>query len=236
MNTVVSTTKFTKLMKEGSNLFNSSVLVTIVPDAGSDLEKQLMLFISNGGKIIIYGPSDHASDKFLSFMNIQHLNPLSGVFQLKNRIRVDQVPLSGVIRHDAQMSGGGIQSVVGRKKSDTRVLTSVVQDNQQRDVVVMRQDPAWKGGAVCYVRGTNSATYTGSMLLSNDNPDDWFIGGSLMRYALSELLPKSKRILKKPSKYYLPSWKWILFCRLCAKPDSRTVVPFSTGSSHFYRY
>jgi hypothetical protein len=187
MNTVVSTTKFTKLMKEGSNLFNSSVLVTIVPDAGSDLEKQLMLFISNGGKIIIYGPSDHASDKFLSFMNIQHLNPLSGVFQLKNRIRVDQVPLSGVIRHDAQMSGGGIQSVVGRKKSDTRVLTSVVQDNQQRDVVVMRQDPAWKGGAVCYVRGTNSATYTGSMLLSNDNPDDWFIGGSLMRYALSEL-------------------------------------------------
>ena len=187
MNTVVSTTNFTSLMKQGSELFNASVLVTTVPDAGSDMEKQLMSFIRKGGKAMLYGPADHASDEFLSFINISLAKALSGTFTLTTSLKKDQVTLPDQIRHDASMSGGGIKTVLAAKRDDTRVLASVMQEKQQRDVIVMRKDPSWKGGVVCYVRGTNSATYTGGMLLSNDDPTAWFIGGSLMRYALSEL-------------------------------------------------
>ena len=49
MNTVVSSGNFTKLMEEGKNTFDESILVSIVPDAGSEMEKQLMKFVENGG-------------------------------------------------------------------------------------------------------------------------------------------------------------------------------------------
>lgn len=187
VNTVVSTTNFITLVKQGNEVFDASVLVTIVPDAGSDMEKQLMDFIKKGGKVMLYGPAGHASKKFLDFMNIRLVEALSGTFNLETSVKTDHVQLAGQIRHDAHMSGGGVKTVLDKPGKDTKVLVSVVQDNQRRDVVVLREDPAWGGGSVCYVRGTNSATYTGSMLLSNDDPDEWFIGGSLMRYALSEL-------------------------------------------------
>ncbi|WP_298647259.1 hypothetical protein [uncultured Proteiniphilum sp.] len=187
VNTVVSTTNLTTLMKQGNKVLDASVLVTIVPDAGSDMEKQLMDFIKKGGKVMLYGPAGHASNEFLDFMNIRLVEALSGTFNLEISVKTDHVQLAGQIRHDARMSGGGVETVLDKPGKDTKVLASVVQDNQRRDVVVLREDPAWNGGSVCYVRGTNSATYTGSMLLSNDDPDEWFIGGSLMRYALSEL-------------------------------------------------
>ena len=50
MNTVVSSGNFTKLMEEGKNTFDESILVSIVPDAGSEMEKQLMKFITDNWK------------------------------------------------------------------------------------------------------------------------------------------------------------------------------------------
>ncbi len=188
MNTVVSTTNFASLMQQGSKVFDASVLVTVVPDEGSNVEKQLINFVKKGGKLMLYGPAGHASREFLDFINVKLTEPIAGTFKLKSNLRQDQVKLATKIRHDANMSGGGIETLISNKKDKaTRIMATVSQGSKKRDVVVLRENKDWNGGAVCYVRGTNSATYTGGMLLSNDDPGEWFIGGSMMRYALADM-------------------------------------------------
>jgi len=86
------------------------------------------------------------------------------------------------------MCGGGIDTTVNQSNlNDTKVLAKATQGSKYRDIAVLRKMSDWKGGSVYYVRGTNSASYAGGTLLSNDDPEQWFTGGSLMRYGLSEL-------------------------------------------------
>lgn len=186
MNTVVSTTTFTALMQRRNPVLDASVLVTIVPEAGSDLETALIDFVERGGCLIVYGPVGHGSDRFLDFLNIRKVEPLDGVFSLKLTTAFDQVDGGSMqLRHDGTFSGGGLETRIRTSRSDTRILARAVRNGQNRDVVVFRRNPEWYGGGVCYVRGTNSARYTGGMLLSPDLPSDYFRGGSLMRQALA---------------------------------------------------
>lgn len=189
MNTIVSSTNFASLQKQGYAGFDESVMVTVVPDPGSDTETQLMNFVKNGGKLIVYGPAGHASTTFLDFMNIQLVTPVSGEFTVDVSEGVDDVrgPVPAVLRHDEKMSGGGLETVVdNRNDADTKVLVQA-KGKENRDVVVQRQKKEWRGGAVCYVRGTNSAHYKGGKLLTPDDPAKWVTGGSYMRYALHSM-------------------------------------------------
>ncbi|MDR0574870.1 MAG: hypothetical protein LBG96_12730 [Tannerella sp.] len=190
MNTVVSTTNFAALMKDGYNGFNESVLVTVVPDPGSEIEKQLMNFVKNGGRLILYGPAIHAGREFLDFMNTGLAEPLSGEFTITSLPDFDVIRngASFRLRHDLQMSAGGIASVADRPDdAGTRIPVQARQGINTRDIVILRSHDSWRGGTICYVRGTNSASYTGGKLLRPDNPEQWFTGGALMRYGLGKL-------------------------------------------------
>lgn len=187
INTVVSTKNYTAIEQSGQNIFDESVLVTIIPPSGSELENQLIEFVKNGGKLIIYGPVVNAGKNFLNFLNIEPVTPLSGEFQLNVLTKFDNTednsPMS--LRHIDKMSGGGIETIMAKQNtSDTKVYASVNQADKKRDVIVFRQNKEWNGGAVCYVRGTNSASYKGGHLLTPDNPKEWFSGPSLLRYSL----------------------------------------------------
>lgn len=190
MSAVVSSTAFSSLMQQGYAGFNESVIVSIVPEAGSALEQQVMHFVKNGGKAMLYGPAGRASRELLDFMNIKVEEPLSGELAVTALQDFDEVeggvPLQ--IRHDSLMSGGGIETAAARPEfPGFRRLVGVRRGKDERDVVTLRQDKEWRGGAVCYVRGTNSASFRGGHLLAPDPPDRWFTGGSLMRYGLGKL-------------------------------------------------
>ena len=191
MNTVVSTATFTSLMQQGNPLFNGSVLVTIVPEAGSEMEKQLMAFVRQGGNVIIYGPATYGSKAFLDFMNIRTDEALSGEFELTCTKSFDMTGKSDIrtLRHDAKWSGGGIETVIANTGDlSTKALVKARLGNKVRDIVVMRElAPDFSKSKIIYVRGTNSAYYRGGHLLTADDPEKWVIGGSLMRYALSFL-------------------------------------------------
>lgn len=196
MNTVVSTRNFASLMQQNYSGFDESVLVTVVPDAGSEVEKQLMNFVRRGGNLIVYGPAGYAGKEFLDFMNIRLTDALSGDFTVSGLDDFDKArkAFSTVLRHDRQMSGGGIETVTADAKDPaTKVLVKAKQGSAVRDIVVMREiaqtQPKTKNqkSKIVYVRGTNSATYRGGKLLTPDNPEQFFTGGSLMRYALSRM-------------------------------------------------
>lgn len=188
MNTVVSTTNFTNLMKSGNPVFDESILVTIVPEAGSETEKQLMSFVEKGGKLMVYGPVTHASNEFLDFLNIRLTEPISGEFSVQfadNNIDFEKMPKT--LKHDKILSAGGIETLVGNNTPDTKVLASAKLKSSTRHIVLHRQAEEWNGGSVVYVRGTNSAWYHGGMLLLPDDGAKYFIGGTLMRYALGNM-------------------------------------------------
>lgn len=185
MNTVVSTTNFTSLMEQGNKVFDESILVSTVPDKGSKVEKQFMNFVKNGGKLIVYGPARHASQEFLDFLNIKLDTPLDGIFNVQLTSHFDCLQPAYKLRHDKKMSGGGLETILAKQQTDTKILARALQKGENRDLVVVRKADKWNNGAVGYIRGTNSSTYTGGMLLSPDDASEWFIGGSLMRYSLN---------------------------------------------------
>lgn len=189
LNTIISTTSFRSVLKTKPLLFNESVLVSIVPPPESALEKALIGFVENGGKLLIYGPADHAGKAFESLLNLKNNQSLEGEFNvvsdLSSDVLIQKYALS--IKHTALFSGGGITTNIDNKNdTGTKVLATMLQSGNSRDVVWVRALTAWHGGKVAYVRGTNSSSFLGGKLLTPDDPEKWFTGPLFMRYVLKE--------------------------------------------------
>jgi len=189
LNTVISTTSFQSVIVNKPEFFNESVLMTIAPDAGSSLEKVLIRFVENGGKLIVFGPVDHSGEAFADFLNLKNESPLEGEFKIISDYMPDVLETSypKILNHRSLLSGGGIRTILkNTNESSTKLLVKVEQSGAKRDIVWMRSKPEWHGGKVVYLRGTNSSSFDGGRLLTPDNPSKWFIGPLLSRYVLHE--------------------------------------------------
>lgn len=189
LNTIISTTSFQSALKAKPELFNQSVLVSVVPQAGSPLEKALMSFVMNGGKLLVYGPASHIGKEFAIFLNLKNNQSLEGEFNIKSSLLPDRMvkEYPDKLLHASLFSGGGISTNVANKAdAGTKVLATMQQSANSRDVVWIRSLAVWNGGKVAYVRGTNSSSFKGGKLLTPDDPEKWFTGPLLLRYALKE--------------------------------------------------
>jgi hypothetical protein len=189
LNTVISTRSFPSALENKPDRFKESVLVTIVPESGSPFEASLIQFVENGGKLLIYGPADHAGSAFLELLNLHNSAALEGELEVVSRLANDQLEKKypNKILHNSLFSGGGIRTKVKvANDAHTRVLARMKRGNDERDVVWVREKPVWKGGKIAYVRGTNSSTFTGGKLLTPDDPTKYFVGPLYLRYVLRE--------------------------------------------------
>jgi hypothetical protein len=197
LNTVMSTRTLVPVAAARPELLTNAVLVTVAPEADSDVETALIDFVRRGGHLLVYGPVTQTSPTFREFVNLSLDEPLDGVFELilGPQISADTIELaesaeqisSRKIRHSALVNGGGIETVV-RERADagTRVLAQMRQDGRTRDVLVARGSSTWNGGKVVYYCGTHSNRFTGGRLLTPDDPQEFFHGPALMRFALGE--------------------------------------------------
>jgi hypothetical protein len=189
LNTVISTGSFQSVIKDKPLFFKESVLVTTVPDAGSPMETALIGFVKSGGKIMVYGPADHAGKAFLELLNLKNTTPIEGDFKVSSLYPGDLMTTKypDTVRHNALFSGGGIATQVAlATDKNTKILARMTQSQASRDVAWVREAPEWQGGKVVYVRGTNSSKFNGGKLLNPDDPSILFTGPLLMRYALTE--------------------------------------------------
>jgi hypothetical protein len=189
LNTVIASSYFKSALRSRPGLFGQSIMVTIVPDAGSDYEKALIDFIQQGGKVLVYGPANNASNEFKALLNYKQLPALEGEFKIATSYINDSISsaIPDKIKHTALFSGSGISSAVANEADpETKVLVKMNQAGQNRDVVWVRALKQWNGGKVIYIRGTNSAHYDGGQLLTPDDPEKYFCGPAYMRYALKE--------------------------------------------------
>lgn len=189
INTVISTSSFEKVFDKNKNYFDGSVLVSVAPDAGSPLEKELIQYVKVGGKLIIYGPVDHSGASFLKLLNLKNEESLSGNFTISSSFSGDilKKDYPARIEHRALFSGGGVcTSLENPTDPYTKVQVKMEQGGKTRSVVWVRSKPEWSGGKVAYVRGTNSSSFQGGKLLKPDDPQKWFTGGILLRYILKD--------------------------------------------------
>ncbi|WP_202912397.1 hypothetical protein [Sphingobacterium olei] len=189
LNTVTSTTNFTKLLKSDPSYYLESIVLTIVPDAGSAQETALSEFIKKGGQAIVYGPADRASTGFRELLNLKNIEPLEGELELVSQLEPDVVNghMPTKIQHNSLFSGGGLRTMIADKHDQhTKRIAYVIQGKMQRDQAWIRSLPSWKGGKVAYIRGTNSSSFQGGMLLRPDDPEQWAISPKLVRHLLAE--------------------------------------------------
>lgn len=187
LNTVVSSRNFLSSVEGGC--YRDSILVSLVPQAGSPLSGALLRHVAAGGKVLLFGPLARADESLLQALNLRVVEPIEGEMKvLLSELETDETatPLPQQMQHRALMSAGGIETVVADENdAHTRIAAQVVQGDAKRVAALSRRLPAWNGGTLAYVRGTNSNSYkAGQHLLQPDDAGEWFPGDLLMRLVL----------------------------------------------------
>ena len=191
LNTVVSARNLVSALKAAPGRFDESILVSPVPDAGSEWSAALLDHVKRGGRVLLYGPIRHAGEDVLDALNVAKADPLSGEFDLQVEVGGDHLvsqPYGKRLAHHDLLSAGGMGGVV-EKEDDvhTRVLAAASRGEDGRVAALMRRLPEWSGGTLAWVRGTVSCDpeKTSGHLLVPLDPTEFFPGEMLMRYALS---------------------------------------------------
>ena len=178
INTVISTDAFLGL-REKETLFGASVLVTPVPDGGSQLERELLDYAQRGGRVLLYGNMDRAGKALREKLGVALLEEgVSGRIDIEASVPdlISNGEYSGILNHREITCGGKINT--GRiPGSGCAVLACA------GEYVL-----GTASGSIAWVRGTCSSGYRqGQHILQPDNASEFFPGEVLLRGALGLL-------------------------------------------------
>ena len=191
VSSVISDSSLVAVSKSNPQTLLESVLVSTVPDAGTELDEAVVETVKRGGRVMLYGPAAKASPGLLSMLGIELAEPVSGTFEIDVKLDQDEVRLKEsprVIEHRSLFSGGGLAEVVAARTGDVADICAVLEGNEGTRVgAVYRSSQEWNGGGLAWIRGTNSVTYEpGQNLLTPDDPRRFFMGEWLMRGMLQK--------------------------------------------------
>ncbi len=191
LNTVVSTANYRKAIARDIGAFSGTTLVTSVP-SDKTLAKELLAHLERGGRLMLYGPTEYADTEILAALNLKNAAPISGEMEIKVKTTTDELSdkkRPTKIAHDELSSGGGIGEVLAKARDPhTQVAAIVAKDGAKRVMALSRTDPAWNGGAVVWIRGTNSfklPSFKGAHLPEMLNQNEFFYPELLMRHMLT---------------------------------------------------
>lgn len=92
-------------LKHGRDVYSRSVLVTPVPDAGSDFETAILKYVEAWGKVLFYGSLDKAGGTFRKMFGLQKVEGITGEVYVDRMYNPDknrngEEPDSVIIRED----------------------------------------------------------------------------------------------------------------------------------------
>ncbi|MDR3739320.1 MAG: hypothetical protein P4L40_09905, partial [Terracidiphilus sp.] len=185
LNSVVSTGNFAGSLQANPDFFNETVLVSLLPPAGSVWEKKLMERIDRKLPVLFYGPVSHASDAMLELLNLKTASGIEDELTLQTELELDHVQhgtQSMIVNHRAILCGGAIDTVTrDASRADAHVLATVRKGATERVYAV-------QAGSATWIRGTFSSSIpAGSRLPVPDDQATHFPSESLMRGVLAKL-------------------------------------------------
>ena len=165
LNTVISTGNFSAIQNKNPDCLKGRILISPVPDAESDWEKQLLKHVEQGGDVLIYGSLRYASTTLKDLLGIKIEEAIDSIMTLKfndNISLIEEVfPKVPRIKHDSLLSGGGIEETGGHCK-----LTEVFSDEKIRTYIA---EASHGKGKLVWLRGT-----VGHVHENNYQESEWF--------------------------------------------------------------
>lgn len=180
VSTVMSTTAFNEMTDSQRQVLNGTVIVTPVPYAGSEFERQILSFIKDGAKVVFYGSLDNAGADFEQQLGIiGSQNPATGDFKLVNDLAADfsGEPVVDHIWHNSVLADGfGFAKIL----PGIHPLATVSTAGGEYASTLQTKEPN-----VYWVRGSNPHKLaTGQYLLQPNEPAMYFDTGNQLRYVL----------------------------------------------------
>lgn len=173
LNTVMSTADCDVLPEK-------RVIISPVPEEGTDWEKRILAFVESGGHVILYGPLTHAP-KLRKQLGISLANELEGEFVLRGK-HIPQNFAENRIDHNPVFSGGGLAETGGRN-----ILISAESVMECRTFAAKQE--TLNGGKLLWLR--TSAGICDSFQLMNEYfgtmpHEQYFDPANLLRSILAE--------------------------------------------------
>ncbi len=184
LNTVVSTGNYLASLKKQLKFFDETVLVSLIPPAGSELETELMQRVKHGLPVMFYGPATHASPEMLQLLGLKITTGVEGVMQLETSLALDKdlygdAPMQ--INHRAILCGGPVETIANGQGA--KVCATVKAGGNERVYAVTHGSAAW-------IRGTFSSSIGpkgGARIPVPDDPTQYFPAESLTRALLATM-------------------------------------------------
>lgn len=175
MSSIVSCDNFLKTEKA---LYKKSVLVTPVPVANSEFEKEILEYAKGGGRVLFYGSVDSASEKFKESFKLSTVTGITG-----------EISLASGISPDICRDGSGASKLIIREDSCNGKLDTVLTENVPGAIL--------SGEYALSSRSNNSVWYRAPVSLQSlkydtwsrkgiDDPCEIIWGESILRTVLSE--------------------------------------------------
>jgi len=157
LSTVVSSDNFVDLRQQKPDFCQSSILVMPVPYKGTALNQTIIQFVQSGGQVMLYGALSDADPELLNLLNLYITTPLNESMTIDVAMNKDNLVHGSypkMLCYSGELSDGGVDTIVADDNdSNTTVLASVNQDEQNRIILSSVKRPNWNGGCIVWCRG-----------------------------------------------------------------------------------
>jgi hypothetical protein len=152
LNTVCSVSNFINNKKKKNQFLSNRILISPVPDADSDWEKNLLKHIEQGGQLLLYGPLRYAGKNIRNLLKIEIDKPLDGEMSIKlddnlNSLVKNFAP-NWDFEHNSSISAGGIEETGGEN-----ILAEIHQNDKKR---TYSTEAIYGKGHLIWFRGSSS--------------------------------------------------------------------------------
>lgn len=185
LNTVASTR--TLRSEAGLVALRDRILVAPTPFPGATYLQDLLRFVDEGGKLLLYGPIEATPEtaELLSRLGLEKAEPLEGAFQIEGSELIDQVGGEAPRRyiHRAVTCGGALSDSLAKGHHGTEAV-----QGEKRRALTASASPTVKGGLLAWVRGPLPFTVASDNSLPHPDPvAETFPLASLSREMLARL-------------------------------------------------
>lgn len=188
ISSVISSDNFVQAWATRSKAFKRTILLTLVPEAGSELENALLLAVAQGFQVLLYGSLARASEKLREALNLRCVAALNGEFEMRSLLASDDLDdgnLPSRFLHQSALCGGGIDTIpMTADLQNWQELATVCQEDEKRSYAVVKAFPG--GGRLGWLRGTFCASVTEAKLPVPHPESEWLHTERWLRLMLSE--------------------------------------------------